>query len=147
MLIHSTTASLFNDHHMVLTSIHCGLLLQLSFTNSFSWAFLMVLSLNSFSWTLQSWAIHCNWDCTFTSGLPWPLTVPSLSSSSWLLHITKYSIVQPQLSLEHSFFVLSEYISQMQTPNPDTIADAKKCLLTGAWFTCLLRDSARPWPI
>ena len=31
----------------------------------------------------------------------------------------------------------------MQTPNPDTIADAKKCLLTGAWYSCLLRGSAR----
>jgi hypothetical protein len=35
----------------------------------------------------------------------------------------------------------------MQTPNPDTIADAKKCLLTGAWYSCLLRGSAKSWPI
>jgi hypothetical protein len=34
----------------------------------------------------------------------------------------------------------------MQTPNPGTIADAKKCLLTGAWYSCLLRGSARSWP-
>ena len=26
---------------------------------------------------------------------------------------------------------------------PDTIVEAKKCLLTGAWYSCLLRDSAR----
>jgi hypothetical protein len=31
----------------------------------------------------------------------------------------------------------------MQPPNPDTIADAKKCLLTGALYVCLLRDLAR----
>jgi hypothetical protein len=30
---------------------------------------------------------------------------------------------------------------------PDTIVDAKKCLVTGAWYCCLLRDSARSWPI
>jgi len=27
--------------------------------------------------------------------------------------------------------------------NPDTIADAKKCLLTGAWYGYPLRDSAK----
>jgi len=31
----------------------------------------------------------------------------------------------------------------MQPPNPVTIADAKKCLLTGARYGCLLRGSAR----
>jgi hypothetical protein len=32
----------------------------------------------------------------------------------------------------------------MQTPNPDTIVDAKKCLLTGgARYSCLLSGSAR----
>jgi hypothetical protein len=35
--------------------------------------------------------------------------------------------------------------SHMQTPNADTIADAKKCLLTGTWYSCLLRGSARSW--
>ena len=33
--------------------------------------------------------------------------------------------------------------SRIQTPNPETIADAKKCLLAGACYSCLLRDSAR----
>jgi hypothetical protein len=33
--------------------------------------------------------------------------------------------------------------SHMQTLNPDTIADAKKCLLTGAWYSCFLRGFAR----
>ena len=37
--------------------------------------------------------------------------------------------------------------SHIQTPNPETIADAKKCLLKGACNTCLLRDSARAWQI
>jgi len=31
----------------------------------------------------------------------------------------------------------------MQTSNPVAIADAKKCLLTGARYGCLLRGSAR----
>jgi len=35
----------------------------------------------------------------------------------------------------------------MHTPNPDTIADAKKFLLTGAWYSCPLRGSARAGPI
>jgi len=34
-----------------------------------------------------------------------------------------------------------------QTPNPDNIADAKKCMLTGAWYNYLLRGSARAWQI
>jgi hypothetical protein len=28
--------------------------------------------------------------------------------------------------------------SHLQTPNPNTIADAKKLLLTGAWYDCTL---------
>jgi hypothetical protein len=35
----------------------------------------------------------------------------------------------------------------MQSPNSDFIADAKKCLLTGAWYAYPLRGSARAWPI
>jgi len=31
----------------------------------------------------------------------------------------------------------------IQPPNPDNIADAKKCMLTGACYSCLLRGSAR----
>ena len=37
--------------------------------------------------------------------------------------------------------------SHKQTPNPDTIVDAKKCLLTGAWYSYLLRGSASSYPI
>jgi len=33
--------------------------------------------------------------------------------------------------------------SHMQPPNPVPISDAKKCLLTGARYVCLLRGSAR----
>jgi hypothetical protein len=37
----------------------------------------------------------------------------------------------------------SIYIHQTQ----DTIVDVKKCLLTRAWYSCLLRGSARAWQI
>ena len=33
--------------------------------------------------------------------------------------------------------------SHLQTPNPDTIDEAKKHLLTGTWYSCPLRCSAR----
>ena len=36
---------------------------------------------------------------------------------------------------------------QKSGPNSDTIADAKKCLLTGAWYGCLLSGSVRAWQI
>jgi hypothetical protein len=32
--------------------------------------------------------------------------------------------------------------SHLQSPNPDTAVDANKCLLTGAWYSYLLRCSA-----
>jgi len=32
-------------------------------------------------------------------------------------------------------------------PNPDNIAHAKKCMLTGALYCCLLRSSARAWQV
>jgi len=32
-------------------------------------------------------------------------------------------------------------------PNPDNIGDAKKCELTGAWYSCLLKGTARAWQI
>jgi hypothetical protein len=35
----------------------------------------------------------------------------------------------------------------IQSLNPDTIANAKKCFLTGAWYSCLLRVSVRAWQI
>ena len=35
----------------------------------------------------------------------------------------------------------------IQTPKPDIIADAKKCLLKGVWYRSLLRSSARAWQI
>ena len=37
--------------------------------------------------------------------------------------------------------------SHLQTLNPDTIGDAKKCLLPGAWYGCPLRGSFSTWPI
>ena len=43
---------------------------------------------------------------------------------------------------DHPEIALPRDTSHMQTPNPDTIVDAKKCLLTGAWYSCPLRGSA-----
>ena len=37
--------------------------------------------------------------------------------------------------------------SHKQLPKPDTIVDANKCLLRGAWYSCLLRGCARAWQI
>ena len=37
--------------------------------------------------------------------------------------------------------------SHKQSPNPDTMADANKSLLAGAWYSCLLRGSASAWKI
>jgi hypothetical protein len=37
--------------------------------------------------------------------------------------------------------------SHIQSPNPGIIPDAKKCLLTGAWYSCLLRGFSRAWQI
>ena len=37
--------------------------------------------------------------------------------------------------------------SHIQLPHPDAIVDARKCLLSGAWYSCLLRVSARAWQI
>jgi hypothetical protein len=50
MLILSTAAAVFGDHPMVLaTPINWGLLLQLGFTNSLSWALFMIPNLNFFA--------------------------------------------------------------------------------------------------
>ena len=35
----------------------------------------------------------------------------------------------------------------MQPSNSHTITNAKKCLSTEAWYSCLLRGSAKTWPI
>jgi hypothetical protein len=35
--------------------------------------------------------------------------------------------------------------SHLQTPNPDTIADAKKHLLTGAWYSCPPERLCQSW--
>jgi hypothetical protein len=37
--------------------------------------------------------------------------------------------------------------SHIQSPNLDTIVDVNKCLLTDAWYSCLLRGSASAWQI
>jgi hypothetical protein len=35
----------------------------------------------------------------------------------------------------------------VHSPNSDTIVDAKKCMLTGAWYGCIIRGSARAWQV
>jgi len=35
----------------------------------------------------------------------------------------------------------------IEPPNPNNIANAKKCKLTGAWYRSLLRGSSRAWQI
>jgi hypothetical protein len=40
-----------------------------------------------------------------------------------------------------------EYPSHIQLPNLDIFADARQCLLSGAWCGCLLRGFARVWQI
>ena len=37
--------------------------------------------------------------------------------------------------------------SHIQPPNPDTIVNANKSLLTGAWYSCLLRGSVSAWKL
>jgi hypothetical protein len=37
--------------------------------------------------------------------------------------------------------------SHIQSPNSDTIVDARKCMLTGAWCSCFFRGSLRAWQI
>ena len=37
--------------------------------------------------------------------------------------------------------------THVQSPNPNTIVDTNKCLLTGVWYSCSLRNSASAWKI
>jgi hypothetical protein len=48
---------------------------------------------------------------------------------------------------DHSETVPAGDPSYNKPPKADTIVDAKKSLLTGAWYSCLQRGSARDWPI
>jgi hypothetical protein len=57
---------------------------------------------------------------------------------NWILSIKIYiAEMTPQL------LQIGQDPSHLQTPNPDTIADAKKCLLTGACYDWPLGGSAR----
>jgi hypothetical protein len=47
----------------------------------------------------------------------------------------------------HPETVPVEDSSHIQTPNPETIVDGKKYMLSGAWYRCLMRGSARFWQI
>ena len=42
---------------------------------------------------------------------------------------------------------LPDLVIHKQPPNPDTMADANKSLMTGAWYNCLLGCSASAWQI
>lgn len=78
----------------VLASSNCwGSLQQLgcTSTNCLSWALFMAPTLNFSVWPLQSWVFNSHWGCTFTNGLFWPVTVPSLSGFMWPLHAFKTS--------------------------------------------------------
>ena len=73
----------------------------------------------------------------------------------WMLHCfleggTKYSqeeiwrqSVEQRLKGRHQETAQPGDPSHIQLQNADTIVDAKKGLLTGAWYSCILRDSAR----
>jgi hypothetical protein len=50
-------------------------------------------------------------------------------------------VVQPVPFSWH--LLLVSVLGLKMNPNPDAIADAKKRLLTGAWYGCPLRGSAR----
>jgi hypothetical protein len=67
---------------------------------------------------------------------------------------TKYSgekiqcqILEHRLKESYPETAPPEDPSHIQTPNPDIISDAKKCLLTRAWCSYLLRGSVRAWQI
>ena len=64
-------------------------------------------------------AFHGLSQCQTAAALHDPFMPSKLVPPGWLLHITKSSYqhkVQPRLSLEHSFFVLSENTSQKISP-------------------------------
>jgi hypothetical protein len=48
---------------------------------------------------------------------------------------------------DHPETVLPGDPSDKQPPNPDTISDANKILLRGAWYSCLLWGSASAWQV
>jgi hypothetical protein len=50
--------------------------------------------------------------------------------------------VEQRLKKDHPETVSPRDLSRLQTPNPDTIADGKKHLLKGAWYSCPPRVSA-----
>ena len=73
----------------MITLIQWRLLLQLDYTNNLSQALFIVPFVYSLAWPFKTWAINWNWGCSFTNVLPYPLTMPSLSCSSWSLHVFK----------------------------------------------------------
>jgi hypothetical protein len=62
-------------------------------------------------------------------------------------HGRRYKVWSRHWRKGHPVIVPPGDPSHIQFPNPDTIVDANKCLLTGAWYCCLLRGSATVWQI
>jgi hypothetical protein len=79
---------------MVYWHLQCagGFLLQLGFTNNLSQAGCLHGAKPQLLFMTPSVLdVNCNWGCTFTNGLPWPLTVPRLRCSPWPFHAFKSS--------------------------------------------------------
>jgi len=58
--------------------------------------------------------------------------------------------IQEEIEIKHGAKTEGKVIQRLphlgiypMSPNPDTIVDAKKCMLIGAYYSCLLRGSAR----
>jgi hypothetical protein len=75
-------------------------------------------------------------------GMGHPPTSKIIQNSSFQNEIQGQRLEQ-RLKERHSETVIPRDTSHLQTPNPDTIVYAKKCLLTGTWYSCPLRVSAR----
>ena len=63
-----------------------------------------------------------------------------------LVEIQRQS-VEPKVKERPSETVPPGVPSHIQSPNLDTNVDGNKCLLTEAWYSCLLKSSASVWQI
>ena len=62
------------------------------------------------------------------------------------LSVSAYHVCSFVIGLPHSGLYAPDP-SHNQPPNPDVMVDVNKCLLTGAWYGCLLRGSVSAWLI
>jgi hypothetical protein len=76
--------------------------------------------------------------------LPTPASPPYmiLTQNCSFLKAMQGQRVEQRLKERHSETIPPSDPLHLLTPNPDIIADAKKCLLTGTWYSCSLRGSA-----